>query len=206
MPENTLPSNERTVVVNQSRFGILTIVSLCFNALILLLLLIGLVCHHHHRHQKHEEFGRDRDRNGDEGGRDGMRFHRHEFGQGGQDWDRGPGREEGGHGWGQGPDKQDGGPGEFHGRPGFGGPGGMNHKQPPTATEMTDHIMQHLTKALTLTDQENTQIRPVVEAQVADLQKDMEAQRQARMKSIEEQKMEAKPDDQTPADQAKPKE
>ena len=51
MPDPTSSSAERTVVVH--RHGVLTYISLGFNALILLLILIGIVC----RHDRHAAAG-----------------------------------------------------------------------------------------------------------------------------------------------------
>jgi hypothetical protein len=82
------------------------------------------------------------------------------------------------HGWG-GP----GGPG------GFGG--GMDHFQgmtPPTAEAMTDRFMLALDGKLSLTDQESAQIRPIVQDGIAQFQKDMEAQKAAHQKMLDDAK------------------
>jgi hypothetical protein len=83
------------------------------------------------------------------------------------------------HGWGGGP----GGPG------GFGG--GMDHFKdmtPPSAGEMTDRFMLALDEKLTLTDAENAQIRPIVQDGIAQFQKDLEAQKAAHQKMLDDAK------------------
>jgi Spy/CpxP family protein refolding chaperone len=58
---------------------------------------------------------------------------------------------------------------------------------------MTDSILNHLSTTLTLTDDEKAKIKPIVEQQVAEIQKQMEAQRQALQKQIEDGKAKIKP-------------
>lgn len=205
MPDPTSSSTERTVVVQ--RHGVLTYISLGFNALILLLILIGIVCRHeppqpprdrggdgrmeamdrggdsdHHgfgdmRDQwKHHDFA-DRDDKGF-GGRRGSWKHREFADRGGAScFDGGPG--EGGHrdfGMGRGPEH------------GWGAPGGMDDHQPPSAEAMTDRLMLALGGRLTLTDQESAQIRPIVQQGITQFQKDMEAQKDAHQKMIDDAK------------------
>jgi hypothetical protein len=106
----------------------------------------------------------------------------------------GPGNFERGPGGGPGPQVQwsghvgSGGPGFFLASRGFGGPGG-----PPDPAKMTDAVLNHLTQALTLTDDQKAKIKPIIEQQVADIQKQMEAQRQAMQKEIEDAKTQIKP-------------
>jgi hypothetical protein len=203
MPEYSPAAPERTVVVNRAPLGTLTIVSLSFNALVLLLLLLGFAFHHRPPGPPPPaKMGPDRGW-AEQGGREGMRFHHHSrFGDEARGWDRGPGfgresergrdgdddrggcgmacdgaRGEGRNGW-------DGGP--MHHDMGGGAPDWMKGMRPPTAMELTDHIMDHLIDTLALTDMESTQIRPVIEAQVAQIQKDLDAAKQAQMKSMED--------------------
>jgi hypothetical protein len=163
----------------------------------------------------HHEWA-DRDRSGGDrgsfnhGGFGGMRhgWHHEGFGgsgggdacqMGGPGGERGGfGREEDHHGWGGehpgfGMDGKRGGEDEH---PGFGGPGmgggfGGDHsmsKTPPSAEEMTDRMMLMLTPKLSLTDAESAQIRPIITNDIQQFQKDMEAQRQAHQKMIEDGK------------------
>ena len=198
MPDSPITPVDRTVVVH--RFGALTYISLGFNALFLVLILIGMVRHHDEmkraandgRMDRHE--WADRDGGDRRGGFEHMRRGGHQEGFGGpgggggrcEMGGRGHGRDFGmqGHpGWGGGD------------RPGFGGPrldeaGGGDHgpMTPPTAEQMTDRFMLMMTQKLTLTDQESAQIRPIVQAGIAQFQKDMETQKQAHQKMIDDAK------------------
>jgi hypothetical protein len=189
MPDQTPAAPERTVV-NRAPLGTLTLVSLSFNALILLLLLLGLVFHHHPPGPPpQEKFGRDRGWSY-EGGRDDMSFHQHQrFGGEGRGWDgaRGFGREGGmGRDGDQGEGREGFRGGPMHHDMGAGSPDWTKDTRPPSAMKLSDHIMDHLIDTLALTDAESTQIRPVIEAQVAQIQKDMEAAKQAQIKSMED--------------------
>jgi hypothetical protein len=197
MPDSTSTPGDRTVVVH--RHSTLTYISLGFNALILLLILIGIVCGHHKKHHHHCGWGGGRFDHREWADRgEGDRFGHHDFGgMHHEDGDRG-GDPFGGpgdgdhHGW-------DGGkPGPVGPCPGPGGPkpdfagfGGMDHFKPmtpPNSEEMTDRLMLMLGAKLTLTDAESAQIRPVVQGDIAQFQKDMEAQKAAHQKMIDDAK------------------
>jgi hypothetical protein len=214
MPDSTPTTVDRTVVVN--RYGALTWISLAFNAFILLLILISIVSNHHDQQDKHGGWGNHHEKHGwgnrrqgdydrhDEGG---MRHEwgHHDFG-GGRGDKHGPGDMghrgfgmEDHHGWG-GDRSGFGG----HGPGGMGMPGGMP-MMPQNAEEMTDRLMLIMTGKLKLTDAESTQIRPIVQGQIEQLQKDMEAQKTAHQKMIDDAKMKIRtiltPDQQKQFDQ-----
>ena len=203
MPETPTPAS--TVVVNDNglcRLRTLTYVSLGLNALILASLLVCAIIHHHH---KHHGFG------GGDGGRfEGqcqMGRHFHHFGGMDRGWGRPDGgrfgerdgngmkfrdREDGGKGFGD----RDGGPRGFGGGPGMPGRHGMmgeGKNGPPDPAKMTDGILNHLTTTLTLTDDEKAKIKPIIADQVAQMQKEMEAQRAATQKQIEAGKAKIRP-------------
>jgi hypothetical protein len=199
MPELTPSTVDRTVVVH--RYGVLTWISLAFNALILLLILIGIVCHHHHNQHPehggwgghHEQQGRDNRGHGDSDRHDEGGMHHewkhHDF-DGARGEEHGPGGNDH-HGFG----KED-----HHGwggdRPGFGGhgPGEMGKPMTPQNAEaMTDRFMLIMTSKLKLTDAESTQIRPIVQDQITQFQKDMEAQKAAHQKMIDDAKAKIRP-------------
>ena len=198
MPDSTITPGDRTVVVR--RPGVLTYISLGFNALLLLLILIGIVHHHHEMKQAGHDGGMDRhdwaDRDG--GGRPGGFEHMHRGwhhegfgGPGGEGGSCQMGGREHGHGFGM-REHRGGGDGD---RPGFGGPrqegldgGNQGPMTPPSAEAMTDRFMLMLTEKLKLTDQESTQIRPIVQSGIAQFQKDMETQKQAHQKMIDDAK------------------
>jgi hypothetical protein len=201
MPDSTSSSGDRTVVVH--RHSVLTWISLAFNALILLLIFAGIVCHHHRHHHRHGGWGNHCERQ--DGGRGHGDFDRRDFGAMHRGWDR---RDDGGS------RDEDRGPGgdDHHdwggGKPGFGdqtGPGSFKPGTPPTAEAMTDRFMLILTGKLALTDQESAQIRPIVQGQIAQFQKDMEAQKAAHQKMIEDAKTKVRavltPDQQKQFDQ-----
>jgi hypothetical protein len=196
-----MPDSTPTTVVAH-RYGALTYISLGFNVLILLLILIGIVCHPHMRDHRHGGWGGGRFEQREQADRgDGDRFGHHDFGGMRQD-DRGfgdrDGRDMDPHD--MGPDHRDMDMGDRHdgGKPGPGpgGPkpdfgafaGGMDHFKPMNSEEMTDHLMLALDQKLTLTDAESAQIRPLVQDDIAQFQKDMEAQKAAHQKMIEDAK------------------
>ena len=80
------------------------------------------------------------------------------------------------------------GPRGFDGGRGWGGPGEFAAPQPPSAEAMTDRFMLALTGKLALTDPESAQIRPIVQQDIAQFQKDMEAQKTAHQKMIDDAK------------------
>jgi hypothetical protein len=219
-PTSTTPT-DRTVVVQ--RHSVLTYISLGFNALILLLILIGIVSGHHDKQRHHGDWGGGNcghhewagrgDRDFDHHGFGGMRHNGADHGFGDRDggdrggWDH--------HDMGMdhphGPDGNmlafgPGGPGGD--KPGFGGFGGMDHFQPmppPNSEEMTDRLMLMLDQKLTLTEAQSAQIRPLVQGDIAQFQKDMEAQKAAHQKMIEDAKAKVRavltPDQQKQFDQ-----
>jgi hypothetical protein len=199
----TVPS-EKIVTVTPGHLGrlwTLTIASLVLNALILLLIVAGVIIHHH-RHKHHHGFG-------GSGGRDGGCFRGHcQMGGGdrfhhfgGSGWGRQGGF--GGHGGGGG--FRGGNDGGGHDGNRFGGDGNDNSNSggfgsgagqkhgPPDPAKMTDMVMAHLSDKLTLTDDEKTKIKPIVQEQIADIQKQMETQRQAMQKQIEDAKAKIRP-------------
>jgi hypothetical protein len=64
---------------------------------------------------------------------------------------------------------------------------------PPSPEAMTDRFMLALTGKLKLTDQESTQIRPILQDQITQFQKDMEAQKAAHQKMIDDAKAKIRP-------------
>jgi hypothetical protein len=202
MPDSTPTTGDRTVVVH--RHSTLTYISLGFNALILLLILIGIVTGHHDKREHRGEWGgggRFEHRHWADRGDRG--FDHHDCGpmRGDRD-DRGPGDRDDGDrgGWdhhdmgmedhhrpdGDKPDFGPGGPGGD--QPGFGGMDHFKPATPPNAEEMTDRLMLMLDQKLALTDAESSQIRPLVQGDIAQFQKDMEAQKAAHQKMIEDAK------------------
>jgi hypothetical protein len=200
MADITPSSGDRAVVVH--RHGVLTWISLAFNALILLLIFAGIVCHHRH-HYQHGGWGDHCERQ--DWGRGHGDFDRRDFGALHRDWqnrDGGPQDEDRGPGGG---DQRGFGLEEHHdwgnGKPGFGGPGfggpgfggqtssgSFKPGTPPSAEVMTDRFMLILADKLSLTDQECAQIRPILQGQIAQFQKDMEAQKAAHQKMIDDAK------------------
>lgn len=181
MSEPSPVSPEKTVVVNNTplcRLWILTIVSLALNGLILVLLVAGFIIHHHHK-DHHGFAGRDgtEGRYGMVGARDfGPGFHH----SGSMGWNRPDGFE----------NDEGGGPGMRHGD--FGMMGG-ERKGPPDPAMMTDRILNHLSAQLTLTDDQKAKIKPIIEAQVAQTEKEMETRRAARQKAMEDTKAKIRP-------------
>jgi hypothetical protein len=172
-----------------------TTVSLTFNGLVLLLIVVGAIIHHHREQQGfsgHNGYGGGRCENQ---GRFGGGHPFHHFG--------GPGGgRQGGFGGGRfGGDRFRGGNdgssrfGENQGGQGrFGrGPGGSGMGATPDPAKMTDMILNHLSQKLTLTDDEKAKIKPIIEQQVADRQKQMEAQSAAMQKQMEDAKAKIKP-------------
>ncbi len=211
MPDPTPTPGNQAVVIRHST---LTYVSLGFNGLILLLILIAIVCGNHHKRDRergdwgggrfeHREFG---------GGRGFERFHHH-FGPMRDGWDRhgsdgaqcpmcngqgGPnngsnrgfdGRQQPGWGNNDRPNFDGNRPnfGQNNGGS-FGGPNDFKPMTLPNADDMTTHFMAMMTQRLSLTNQESTQIKPIVQGAIAQFQKDMEAQKAAHQKMIEDAK------------------
>jgi len=181
-------SPEKTVVVTNPpslcRLWTLTYLSLALNGVILLLLICAIIHGHHRKPPGYG--GRDGGAYDERGPRGfGPSFQR--FGGG-----FGPGPrwgQQGGMGmnrFGGGPGMMRGGPGgNGPGRPGMGGPGPMGGgpDTAPDPAKMTDNVLAMLTNKLTLTDDQKAKIKPIIQDQVAQMQKDMEAQREARPRS-----------------------
>ena len=97
---------------------------------------------------------------------------------------------------------QPGGPGMMGGRsmgghgmkPGMGGRGmGSGSTTPPDPAQMADMMLNHLSSRLTLTDDEKAKIKPILEQQAAQMQKDRDAQHQVTQKAIEDTRAKIKP-------------
>jgi len=181
MNETTPTPPEKTVVLNNNpscRLRTLVFVSLGLNALILAILFIGFLCHLHHRGARFEDYG---GRGGHFHAMDrGFGRHFHKFGMN--------------RGWKQqdmdmcqdgscpvmdsmgmvSSGKEGFGPGS--GTPPMGGPGRgmMAMGGAPSPTEMADRMTDHLVNQLSLTDDQKTKLRPIIEQQVAQMQKLME--------------------------------
>ncbi|MCE0483625.1 MAG: hypothetical protein LV479_05240 [Methylacidiphilales bacterium] len=196
-PASTPPERVISAAV-VGRLWTLTYVSLGLNGLILLLILVGVILHHHGGPSPRHFGGRDR---GDGRfcckmePRDEGRFFHHfgmmgpgpRSGWGGFDR-RPPG---GGFGGGQGPMQ---GPRMMGGGgPGF-APRMMDGPQntPPDPAKMTERMLNHLSTQLTLTDDQKAKIKPIIQDQVTQIQKEMETQRQARQKEMDDTKAKIK--------------
>jgi len=95
-----------------------------------------------------------------------------------------------------------GGPGFGGMPPPIGGPGsdnmpdtgiGQRPKGPLLPAAMADIVLSRLAEKLTLTDDEKAKIRPIIEQQVADFEKQMEVQHAAVQKQFEDTKAAIKP-------------
>ncbi len=202
---NETPSAPDAASFNRqlARLRTFTIVSLSLNGLILILILSGIVAHHHHRMPPRDFGGRDgggecscpgdfhrgfdhhhggMDRGG--WGRDDMdRGDRH-FGDDGGPPDRPEFKGDEGDGFGHRGFGDD-----ARGGPGFGGPHrmmgmGPMDGPPPDPDRMADGILAHLTQQLTLSDDQKAKIKPIITAQVAQFQKEMEDRRQEMQKEM----------------------
>jgi hypothetical protein len=177
---NPSPSPEKNIIVapvNIGRLWTLTIISLTLNVVILILLMLGAIAHH--REMMRERFeGRHMDGGGfgdrDRGGRP---FHRFDGG------------------WRQGPPGDRGPSGDRVRGPGGPplGSRGLPEMMNDDPAKMTDAVMNHLSQTLALTDDEKAKIKPIVEQQVQDMQKQRDAQRAAMQKQIEDAKAKIKP-------------
>jgi hypothetical protein len=198
-------STEKTIVVTNNqlcRLWTFTYISIGLNVLILCLFVICAIVHHHGHHKHHHRHGGDggRREQGDFG-RGGQGFHHHGGGWGGQQgWgNRGGGggdRQGGGfrgNGFGgQGPGMMGGNPGMGPGGFGMRGMRGGENNTPPDPAKMTDMLLNQLSAKLTLTDDEKAKIKPIILEQTTQMQKDMEAQRLARQKAMEDTKAKIK--------------
>ena len=205
---NDNPPSSTAVAVTAAQFSrlkTLTIISLCLNGLILFFLFLMIVGFHRQQMREGAAGGFQ-----GKGGCEFQRHHHHHHFRGG--WGRGdrgggPGFERGkeGRNFG-GMDRGFGGPGGpggpmEHGR-GMKGPGhdggfghdfGMGPKTPPDPATMADKILKHLTKTLTLTDDQQAKIKPIIQDEVTQMQKEMEDQRAAIEKQIDDGKAKIKP-------------
>jgi len=208
MSDPTPASPEKTITVDRSqlcRLRTLTYLNLTLSALIVIALLACAVIHHHQLKQLRaagrENWGGGRfQEQGRMGGGPGFQRFGGNFGPGqGQRWGN-QGDFGGGPGMMRGPGPMNGGPGgDGPGRPAMGGGFGMSGMMggssgnPPDPAKMTDHILGMLTQKLTLTDDQKAKLKPIILDQVTQLQKQMEAQRQAMQKQIEDAKAQIKP-------------
>ena len=69
---------------------------------------------------------------------------------------------------------------------------GMNSGKPDPA-KMGEMVMNRLSQKLSLTEDEKARIKPIIDQQVADFQKQMEAQRSALQKQMEDTKAKIRP-------------
>lgn len=185
MSEPTPPPAEKTVIVQNDsicRLWTLTLLSLFLNVVILTILITAAVLHHC-RPPEPQKFGHGGGPAGPAG-----------FGE------RGPGgfhHFRGGFGPDQGPGSVQFGPGGFGGRHGkhggFGGPGGPGGFAKLDPAKVSEMAVDHLSKKLTLTDDQKAKIKPILEAQATQFQKDMESHKQALEKQFEDTKAKIKP-------------
>ncbi len=80
------------------------------------------------------------------------------------------------------------GPREMRGGFGMGGMMGGGPGQAPDPAKVTDMVLNQLNAKLALTDDQKAKIKPIIQDQVAQMQKDMEAQRAAKEKAMEDAK------------------
>jgi hypothetical protein len=205
MSEPTTPpstTTEKTVVVSSCHLRslwTLTLISLTLNLVILALLVVGAIIHHHMVREMAQG-------NGPRGGpayaqvqggfghRFGGMGHgggwgRHGGGNRGDGGRRDPGQWGGGHG-GNGP-----GFGGGQGMRGGGMGGGMmggRRNGPPDPALMTDRMLNRLSNQLSLTDDQKAKLKPILDAQAAEMQKDMQTQHDAMQKSMDDTKAKIK--------------
>lgn len=96
-----------------------------------------------------------------------------------------------------GPGMMNGGPGGWggkHGRDGFSMRGmmGGGPNETPDPAKMTDMVLDRLSTQLSLTDDQKAKIKPIIQDQVTQMQKDMEARRAAMQKAMEDTKTKLK--------------
>jgi hypothetical protein len=177
MPDSTVPVSADLAALTASvrRLRTLTYISLGFNALFLALIILGIVSHHHRHHH-----GFDKD-----GGGQGCPM-AHGGGQGSHHWGGGFGPGHGGWGGNGGPGQGWGGPGGPGGfddkgpSQGWGGPGGKGpgmmgpNGAPPDPAVMTYFAMAKLTEKLKLTDDQQAKLKPIIQAQITALMKQMD--------------------------------
>ena len=189
MAETTPPSStEKTVAADNHshcKLWTFTIISLTLNVVILVFILVGAIIHHHHMHPHFagQTAGAYMNAPGQFGGGPQMqRF-------------AGPGwtAQAGSNGFAS---AGAGGPLPGMGMRGMMGGTGMMAPGPdgkPDPARATDMLLNLLSNKLALTDDEKAKIKPIIEAQVAQTQKEMEAQRAARQKEMDDTKAKIKP-------------
>jgi hypothetical protein len=175
MAEEIPSPSEKPIVLPVShlnRLWTLVTISLVLNTVVIVLIVIGAILHHH---QMNDQFGG-----------------RHGFGGGRNEEcrDRGFGRIGMSQGWGR--------PGDFRGGPGRPGPGmpgmmGGAKNGPPDPAKMSQNILDRLSQKLALTDDQKAKIKSIIDDQIATLQKQKEAMRDALKKQIEDAKAKMKP-------------
>ena len=184
MPD-TSPATPVVVTAGRSRLvTILTIV----NSAILALIVIGAILHHHRmRHEQERGFAGGGGQC--EGGFRGGHHHFRHFGfnGGGPGFDR-----QGGFGG-----ERFGGPGGggfHHGMGGMDGMGKMGKMgMAGNPDQMTDAILQHLSTQLSLTDDQKAKIKPLVQADVTEFQKNAQALHDAMQKQFTDAKAQIRP-------------
>jgi hypothetical protein len=195
MPDTSPATPERTVVVPARPSRLVTILTIV-NSVVLALIILGAIIHHHRmKHEQEQGFaGRDRDGGGrfERGGPgDFEKFHhpRH-FG-----FDGGPGGGRdggfGGPGAGMGHQRGMGMRGDMGMPRGGGGMGMMGRNANPD--QMTDALLQHLGTQLGLTDDQKAKIKPLVQADVTEMQKNAQAFRESMQKEMEDAKAKLRP-------------
>ena len=182
MADSFLSNKDSAVITRRlKRLTTLTIISFALNALVIFLVIVGGILHHPPAP----------DRFAGRGGPNEGRF------DGPRDRDFGPPRHRfGGMGMRGGWDR----PGDFRGGPDDGdrfgdrnrGPDRAAMPPPPDPARMSDDILSHLSQRLTLTDDEKAKIKPIIDEQVGEIQKQREAQRAAVQKQIQDAKAKIK--------------
>jgi hypothetical protein len=180
MPDPLPPiRDERPVIIHEQSHTALWVVSLVSLGLNLLIIggIIGACLAHHHREQEMKASPMAQGNPGFGG--------MHGFHDAGMGW---------GHHFGPGgfPGGADGHPGMMgmHGMGPMGMAGGMGRHEhgPADPAKMTDGIMAHLTQQLTLTSDEQAKIKPIIQAQVDQEQKDRETAKAAHEKAMADTK------------------
>ena len=221
MPDTTPISTEAALAIMNAqlrRVWQFTYVSIGLNVLILAVFLVCAIASHH-RHNKHGfARGGGWGRGGGHcmmqwGGRGGFGGG-HGFRHGGMGMQGGWGKHGGFNGprppmgfqnkggW-DGPGSMGmGGPGMRGDRgPGMGGPGGGGFgmrgmmgggENAPDPAKVTDMVLGRLSTQLNLTDDQKAKMKPIIQDQVTQMQKDMEARRQAMQKAMDDTKAKLK--------------
>jgi hypothetical protein len=163
MPEILPSPNDGTVVVPIHHLGKLWTMTIVSLALNAVIIVLLLVGAIIHHHQMHRGFADRGDRHF------GMMMGMH------QGWNGAQG---------------------FRGGSGMGGMRGMmggDKSGPPDPAKVSENILGHLSQKLSLTDDEKAKIKPIIDQQVTEMQKQMEAQRAAMKQQIEDARAKIKP-------------